>query len=46
VVVGLSSPGMVWAIVVAFVAGCFVGAALGILALALVQAASRRPPSP
>jgi hypothetical protein len=37
---------MVWAIVVAFVAGCFVGAALGILALALVQATSRRPPSP
>lgn len=41
----LSSPGMVWAVVIAFVAGCFVGAALGVLALALVQAGSRRPPS-
>lgn len=35
---------MVGPVVVAFLAGCVVGATLGILALALVRAGARRPP--
>ncbi len=35
---------MSWAVLVAFIVGCFVGAALGTVGLALMQASGKRPP--